>query len=273
MATNLHTAIHDTPSPLAVAVLIHGLGEHSGRYAHVIRAFTDARVAVVTGDLPGHGHSPGLRGHIDHFDEYIHAASHMLQLAHERYPTTPRVLFGHSLGGLIAALCAADTKAESHAAAALLLSGPCFRLRQQPGPMRVAAATILLPFAPRLYQSDGIAPSQLTRDADMLDAIKSDHLLHHRVTLRWFSELRKGMARASATAAEIHIPTAIFCGEQDPIVSCAAGRTWLERTRAPSKQFTEYPGLLHEILNEPERAQVIADMLVWLKRAVSVPST
>ncbi|MCY0869588.1 MAG: lysophospholipase [Firmicutes bacterium] len=273
MATNLHTAVHDTPSPLAVMVLIHGLGEHSGRYAHVIRAFTDAHVAVVAGDLPGHGHSPGLRGHIDHFDDYIVAANHMLQLARERYPSAPCVLFGHSLGGLIAALCASRAKAESHAPAALLLSGPCFRLRKQPGPVRLAAATVLLPFMPRLYQSDGISPGQLTRDADMLEAIKSDHLLHHRVTLRWFFELRKGMARAALHASDISIPTAIFCGEQDPIVSSAASRAWLERTHAKEKQFTEYPGLLHEILNEPERAQVTKDMLAWLHRTISAPST
>ncbi len=284
MTMKYHTVVTAPPAGVAcrcVAIVVHGAAEHSGRYATVLRALAEQGVATVSGDLPGHGRSPGRRGDIDHFDHYLDAAEHFLEIGRQRFgDQLPLVLFGHSMGGLICALLAARqaqapesgtrdaaSAPPSPKADGLVLTSPSFATAIRISRSRLWLAKSLLPFMPRLYQSNQIQAINLTRSAAVIAAHGDDRLISRQITLRWYFAFRDAMARALPAAAQITIPTAVFQAGADRIVDVAATRAWFERLASPVKSYREYPEMYHELLNEPEADEVLRDILAWLRAA------
>ncbi len=270
MAQNYHTTFTDVDTPTHVVTIVHGAGEHSGRYDYVRAAFADRGMATVMGDLPGHGHSPGLRGHIDSFDEYVDAADSFLQAAVERYGDgVYHVLLGHSMGGLIAALTAARrTAPPPHA---LVLSSPCFGLAMNVSRSRVLMGSILRKITPRLYQPNGINPQDVTRNQEIAAAYGADRFVHKKVTLNWYFELLRGMDDATRIGHRIQIPVSVWQAGEDRLVNKAVSRKWYESVSWEQKSFREYEGFYHEIMNEPQRDEVLADIIAWILK--TLPTT
>ena len=264
-----HFHIARAPQPRLALTIVHGLGEHGARYRYATDWFSSRGVDVLAGDLPGHGRSPGARGHIDRFDEYERAAAAFLRAAREQFSAdVPHILFGHSMGGLIAALTAARlTNARDPAAPdGVVLSSPAFALCLSLPSFKVWAARAVSLFLPRLTQPSGILPNLVTRNPEVQAADAADPLLLNSVSLRWFFEFRRGMRQSPASAAAIRVPLAVFAAGSDLIVDTSATRRWFASVPGEQKEYREYPGLLHEILNEPERDTVLADIMDWLDR-------
>lgn len=269
MTHRFHMMTTGAQEPRLVVVLLHGLGQHAGLYRHVAAYWKERGIVSVIGDLPGHGRSPGFRGHIDQFSDYIEAARTFLACARERYPAPlPLVLCGHSMGGLVAALAAARLASEGDDTArpdGLILCSPCFQLALATPLYKVVAARILLPVVPHLRQPTGIRPEDLTHDPDIITAYHEDRLVVHHVTLRWFFELRAAMAGARAEAGRIQIPTALYQAGSDRVVNAAASRAWYEALASQQKVYREYPGRYHELLHEQDRDQILADITSWME--------
>lgn len=260
----LHIVYQEATSPTRVLTIVHGLGEHVARYQYVLDWFTAHHTNVVIGDLPGHGRSSGRRGHIEHFDAYVDAATALHAAARERYGSTlPHFLLGHSMGGLIAALAAPQIHA-SYPLRGLLLSSPCFGTALTIPAWRLALGRLLVRIAPSLSQPSGIAPEDVTRSAEIAAAYGSDPTVLKTVTLRWYFAFVDAMRLANERCAHMDLPLGAWQAGADKIVSPAATKAWVQCCGSRDKLYREWPGLYHELLNEPERDEVLTEMLSWM---------
>jgi alpha-beta hydrolase superfamily lysophospholipase len=250
--------------PRAAVAVVHGFGEHSGRYTNVVNQLTPAGYAVYAMDLRGHGRSPGQRGYINAWAEYRDDVGAFLRLVSQEQPMLPLFLMGHSLGGVIAL-----EYAEHHPEGlrGVVASGP---LLGQPGvsPILLALAQILSRIWPRFSLTTGVDASALSRDLAVAVAYRADPLVHDRGTARLGTELSAAQARTLAGASAFKPPLLIIHGGADRLSPPEASRIFFERAPGPDKERHEIPGGYHEPHNDTSRAQALDILRRWLDRHV-----
>jgi len=255
------TWLPDT-DPRAVVLLIHGLGEHSSRYTHVAEHLTQRGFAVFTLDHYGHGKSDGHAGFVARFSVYLDGVAALLEKARSEHPGQPLFLVGHSMGGLIAATFLLDHSSDFQAA---VLSGPAIKSDQAPPTMVIALIRLLSTIVPTLplIQLDA---SGVSRDPAVVAAYMNDSLVHHgKLSARLLSEMSAAMQDTLARAAAIELPVMLMHGEDDQLTSPDGSVELYEAIGSTDKKLKTYPGLYHEIFNEPEQDAVLADMSNWLE--------
>lgn len=260
------------PAPRAVVLLVHGAGEHCGRYTWVAEQLNQQGLAVLGTDLPGLGQSGGRRGHIESFERYLDVVDRLWQRATALYPGLPVVLLGHSMGGLITVRWL-QTRSTHDPLAAVVLSSPCLDLCLPVPPFKANLARWLNRIWPTLSQPNGIASSDVSRAPDTINHYTTDPLIVRNVSVRWFSELSAAMRKATASASTFPAPTLILQAGSDRLVSAPATRSFSDRLSAPNKHFHLYESLFHELLNEPEREQVFQDLMAWLNTVLPVAAS
>jgi alpha-beta hydrolase superfamily lysophospholipase len=248
--------------PERALLLAHGMGEHSGRYEHFGAWFATRGCAVHAYDHLGHGRSAGLPGHVQRFDDYLDDLEVMLAGLRQSHPQLPVFLIGHSMGGLIAAAFARERRPQL---AGVVTSGAALQLGEKVSGATAFAARILSRIAPRLRLRNELDPAGLSRDPEVVAAYVEDPLVFRRVTTSMASELFRAIRRTGAGGAEVQLPMLMLHGEADPICPVGGTREFFERLPAGDKALQVYPGLLHEIFNEPERERVFEDLLAWLR--------
>ena len=257
----------DDPKAPAVAI-IHGLGDHSGRWERVGGTLADRGFAAYALDLPGHGRSEGKRGHVRSWDDYRTAVTRWIEVLRGGDGVRRWALLGHSLGALIA-LDWADRNPSG--VDALVLSAPPFELSLRPSALKVHAARLLGRLWPGFSQSNQIPPSLLSHDPEVVRAHRADPYVHFRISARLFLEFQ-AMRRALARVAGTHsIPTLLIQGGADPVTSCLGSARWARAAKPGVVTYKEYPGLFHEVLNEPEGAAILDEIIAWLKQILSAP--
>ncbi|RZV36216.1 MAG: alpha/beta hydrolase [Chromatiales bacterium] len=243
-------------------LLAHGLGEHSSRYTHVAEHLTRRGFAVHTLDHYGHGKSDGLPGYVERFSVYLDGVAALLEKTQKEHPGQPLFLIGHSMGGLIAAAFLLE---RQNAFRACALSGPAIKSDQAPHAIVIALIrliAILAPTAP-LIQLDA---SGVSRDKSVVDAYMRDPLVHHgKLSARLLSEMSAAMKTTLARAAEIRIPIILMHGDADQLTAPSGSVELHDRIESDDKTLKLYPGLYHEIFNEPEQDAVLAEMSGWLE--------
>ncbi|MFG6468948.1 alpha/beta hydrolase [Roseateles sp. BYS87W] len=248
-------------------LLVHGLGEHSGRYQAVAAALNAAGWQVHGWDHRGHGASDGPRGDIPEPHALLRDTARVIDAVREpgRF-----VLLGHSLGGLVAARFAAEALQDRPAAwsrplDALVLSSPALDPGLNAGQKLALALASRL--APGLAVSNGLKPDWICRDPAVVQAYVNDPLVHDRITARLTRFIVDAGAEVQAVAARWQLPTLLMWAGADRCVA-PAGSQALADAAAATGQLTAraWPGLAHEIFNEPERAQVLAALTAWLNR-------
>ena len=245
----------------AVLVLVHGIAEHAGRHEHVARRFADAGIETFAADLRGFGRSGGARAYLDRWSRYHDDLEDQIAAARAASSGVPLVLYGHSMGGLIALgyVLAAPPRPLPDA---LVLSAPAIAATI-PGWKRAAAA-LLSVAAPRFALPNEFPQGGLSHDPEIERAYLADPFNVHRTTARLGSELLREQSRVRARLASIDampVPTYVLHGEGDPIVPVWATQS-LEGKRNVTRRV--YPQLRHEMHNEPEAAQVIADTVAFI---------
>ena len=252
--------------PRAVVGLIHGLGEHVGRYDHVAEVLNKAGFALIGTDLQGHGQSDGKRGHVSTFENLLDDVFQTLEKAREKFPGKPVFLYGHSLGGLIALYYA--FKHESNLAG-VVATAPLLRLALDPpiwqkNLLRGLRALHLHPSIP-----NGMDDAKLSRDRNVIRAYRNDPLTHRLIT----PSLALGMLEAGewclAHASEFSVPLLLMHGDADQITSFKATE---EFANLSSDQCTLkiLPGVYHEPHNEPEQRDVLAIIIDWLNGCLTI---
>jgi acylglycerol lipase len=250
----------------AVLLLVHGLAEHSGRYANLVRHFVPLGYAVYGLDHVGHGKSDGRRAFVRRFEDFLLPLETYSGMVRRAHPGLPVFLVGHSMGGLIGAAYLLDHQDEFRGA---VLSGPSVRIPDNISPAIIFAGKVLS----RLLPGAGILaldPRGVSRDPAVVKAYVEDPLVHTgKTTARLGAELLKAMQRVMAQANRIRLPLLILQGGADRLVDPRGARMLHELAGSSDKVLRVYEGLYHEVYNEPEHKQVLADVEAWLDRQLS----
>lgn len=258
----------DRPTRLVVA-LVHGVHEHSGRYAYLASALMARGVAVHAVDLRGHGQSPGERGQVQaSFSEYVRDAEALLASAGGAAGALPLVLMGHSMGGLVAAQTVVERGADG--LAGLVLSSPALSVRT-PALLRAAAPHVArwFPDAP----ATRVDLAKLSHDPTVERSYREDPLTQVRgVRARLAYAVAQAMDEVREHPGAFNLPLYLFHGGADTVTD-PAGTRWLAEHAPGDVTLRVYDGLFHETLNETERDAVIGDLADWLEERAAPPDT
>ena len=242
-------------NPWAVLLIVHGLGEHSGRYEETGRLLAGAGIEVFGFDLLGHGASGGRRADVPSWDAFLEQVADNLGRAMGE--GRPAVLLGHSLGGLIAA---SYTRSRHRQPDLVALSAPALDAAMPRWKRR--AAPVLGKWAPGLPVPNRIRPHHLSRDPAVGEAYRADPLTTARTRARLGAMIIGQMDKFNRSLDAYSAPTLLLHGDDDPVVPPAVTVRLGER---PSVERKTYPGLRHEIFNEPEGPQVTEDLAAWIR--------
>ncbi|TFG63170.1 MAG: alpha/beta fold hydrolase [Gemmatimonadales bacterium] len=254
----------ETDLAMGTLLCVHGLSEHSGRYIPLAAAACRAGLDVLAVDLFGHGRSPGPRGHIRNFTvDHLGSVDALMAGADEAGLQAPRFLFGHSLGGLIAARWAQVHIAEGRLAGLILMTpyiAPQIRI---PRWKRLLAVALSGPL-PGFTLPTGIRDADLFRDPAEAAAFASDPLVQRRISAGHWVALVLEQQRLMARAEEIRIPTLLQLAAEDRIASSDAARA-LGRA-LPDATIVEYAKAFHPLHRDPVSGQVFEDLIDWVRQ-------
>lgn len=255
--------------PRATLLFVHGLAEHSGRYGHVLDWFSGAGYDCWAFDYRCHGKSPGLRVHVARFGEFVDDVAAAHRIVREAVPTGPLILVGHSQGGLLV-LHYATKRPEG--IDGLIVSSPFLAMHPDSKPPAALqmVANIVSAFASRLMFSKVADPSYLSRTPGIAEAYVEDPLVSSTVSARWFTEAVRAQLETRGMATGLSVPALIMQSGGDRLVDPAATREWAANAPADLVEYVEWPGLFHEMFNEPEREQVFQKMELWLRERFKV---
>lgn len=234
-----------------IVLLVHGYGEHAGRYAHVAARLVEDGAVVYAVDHAGHGRSEGERVLIEDFQEVEEDVHQLEALAREEHPTLPVVLIGHSMGGLIGARYA---QRWGDGLAAIVLSGPVL------GSWLAAEALL----AAETIPDTPIDPAVLSRDASVGQAYVADPLVWHGAFKRQTLEAMQQALATVAKAGPVDDPLLWLHGEDDQLVPIAQTRAGWARLAGRHSTSKTYPGARHEIFNETNSDEVLDDVIAFI---------
>lgn len=259
------------PAARGSVLLVHGLGEHVGRYAAVADALNRAGWTVWGYDHRGHGASGGARGVLAADDSLLRDLARVVDALRAREPGA-LVLLGHSMGGAVAARFVAEglqaqTASWWRPVDALALSSPALDIGLNPGQRLLLA--VLGRLAPDLALGNGLDPAWVSRDAAVVQAYRGDPLVHDRITPRLVRFMADAGAFVRARAAHWRVPTLLQWAGADRCVRPAGSAAFAAAAPTSVVQHRTYPALAHEIFNEPEREQVLAELTHWLARGAT----
>lgn len=250
------------PEPKAVILLAHGAGEHSGRYQAFADYFCSRGIAVLAPDHRGHGESPGPRAHIARFSEFFAPLDVLLEQSRLEYPGLPVFLIGHSMGGLIVARYLLSRQ-DNFAGA--VLSAPALEVPDPPSRLAIWINRLISLIRPTLgvmqLDADGVS-----RDPQVVADYRADPLVHAgRFSARLVTELFKAMQDVERGRHGIRLPLLVMHGDADVMTAVDGSRHLAADVGSPDVTLKIYPGLYHEIFNEPERETVLGDLHAWLR--------
>jgi len=239
-------------------VLMHGLGEHCGRCAHLARFFNDCGYSVRAYDHRGHGRSGGARGDVPAAETLLQDAKIAVDDFAQQL-SAPPLLLGHSMGGLFAAYYA--TRALSPLGG-LILSSPALRIRLS-GAQKLLLQ-ILGAIAPGFGIPNGLESRYLSHRQDVVDAYDSDTLVHAKISARLLRAMLEAIEFAQAHASALGIKTLLLVAGDDHLVDAAGSDTFFRQLAPGVGSMHTYPGFYHEIFNEVEAGRVFDDIRAWL---------
>jgi len=253
----------DRSAPRGLGIL-HGLGDHAGRYEHVGAAMAARGFVAQALDLPGHGKSYGGRGHVGSWNEYRGAVTAWMDRAASEHPGRRWSLLGQSMGAFVALDWALGNPGRVER---LILAAPPFQLGFRPSMIKVKAAQLLVRFWPGFSQGNMILPSMLSHDQEVVRAHASDPLVHYKISARLFLEFQAMRVSLQRRSGELRTPTLLLQGAEDPISAPEGSKRWAGVTRPGFVTLRIYPDLYHEVFWEVERDPIIASMIDWLEAA------
>jgi alpha-beta hydrolase superfamily lysophospholipase len=258
-------AVQDWPAPEGLAprgmvLLVHGLGEHAGRYHHVAERLNSCGFAVRGYDQYGHGESDGVRGALPREARLVEDLIDVIGNTRKKMEAgAPLILLGHSLGGLVTALLVALDHVRVEG---LVLSSPAFAVRLNP--LQKVLLSTLPQLAPHFTVGNGVNPNFLSHDYAVVAAYARDRLVHDRLSTRLGAFIAETGPKLVAHASQWKVPTLLMFAGNDKLVDPAGSRAFAANAPKDVVSAHCFPKLFHEIFNEPDKEAVFGTLTQWL---------
>jgi acylglycerol lipase len=247
-------------TPKAVICLVHGIGEHSTRYAHVAEAFSKAGYVLFGADLRGHGKSEGPRGHFPSIDAIVLDIDNILDHARSRYPDLPLILYGHSLGGILVLYYGLRQKPDVKG---IIATSSGLRTALEKQPAKIMAAKILGSLIPGISLPTGLDKNAISQDKEVVAAYSADPLVHDRMSLG-FGKIMLGVIRWTFDhAKEFSLPLLLMHGKSDTI-AYPSGSIEIAALVKENCKLVLWENGWHELHNEPFKEDVFKTMISWM---------
>jgi len=244
--------------------LVHGMGEHVGRYEHVGQDLADRGWEVHGLDLRGWGRSGGLKGHVDGYDEYAADLAALLDWAPAG---SPRFWYGHSNGSLVVLHSLLNLRDRLPVGA--VLSGPPLKLAFNPPALKVAVGRLVARVLPRLRLGNELDSSLVCSDPEVVKAYDADPLVFTAISTRWYTSFMEAREGVQGGSSQISLPTLWMVGEKDGICDPEGSRDMVGRLGS-SATLRSFPDLFHEIHNEKNWREVMDTVDAWMAEHASV---
>jgi lysophospholipase len=241
--------------------IVHGYGDHSGRYARTAEALVNDGHGVLSFDYRGHGKADGRRGHVGEWTEFLDDLAVFWARVRQLASGKPTFLLGHSHGGLMSTHFAAR---KPEGLKGLVLSSPYYRLAKNPPALQVFGARLVGTVIPFFQIPTGLTPQMFSRDPEWWKETTDDPLYGKTATPRWFVQHLKWQEQLSGLGPQITLPVLMLTGQNDPVASTPAAKGFFDTIASADKTYKEYPGMLHEIFAETGKEEVWADISRWI---------
>ncbi len=246
---------------VALVVITHGHGEHSGRYAHVAKALAARGFATVGLDLRGHGKSGGARGFIRDWSEYRVDLERLIEEISPRFGEIPMFLYGHSVGGTISL---DYVLRDSYKFRGLIASAPSLGQPNIPA-ILFTLSKILSRIIPGFSLATQLDQSSLSRDPEVVRAYREDPLVHSVGTARLGTELMRTTDYVNEHAADLKIPILLIHGTKDRLLNPADSHAFFDKVKLEDKTFLEMPEGFHEPHNDLDKDVVLKRVGDWIE--------
>jgi alpha-beta hydrolase superfamily lysophospholipase len=263
LETELHGECLVPAQHEAALLIVHGIGEHGGRYLSAVRDLAARRIACIVYDQRWHGRSPGLRGDIESFTTLVDDLRRIAAGVRRAYSGLPLFLWGHSLGSLVVILAAGSL---SHELRGVATSGCPINVFRRAGPWLSVPVRAISALTPRLRVRSHFDAADLTHDVAVQRAYDADPLVVHALTVRTVNGFFAACRDARHAAPRLTLPWLAVHGEEDRVAPNEGSRSLVQLLGSPDKSLVVYPGQRHEIHNElePARSRFLGDLERWI---------
>lgn len=250
-----------TPGATITFAVVHGLGEHSGRYQRFAEGMAKFHMATYAVDLRGHGNSPGQRGHVNSWSQWVDDAAAFVRHV-ESHVSGEVVPLGHSFGGVVMLSAVRSGKlAGTHR---FVLSSPALVLKAEVPAWKTKLAPVVAKIAPALSMNNEVDARTISRIPEVVDAYRTDPLVHGKISSRLYSQWQRAAAENLEHAGDIQIPFLILAGAADRLID-PAGSVQLHEN-APASELCMLDGRYHEPFNDLGSDEVFSIIAEWLRK-------
>jgi alpha-beta hydrolase superfamily lysophospholipase len=260
----LYYKISNVDDAVAVVCLLHGYGEHSGRYSHVIDHLNSKGISCVSFDFRGHGRSEGKKGHIPSMEVVLNDVEESLKLVRLNHLDIPMFLFGHSFGGCVVlnyVLRRPITELK-----AFISSSPWLALAFEPPKWKVKLGKFMASILPKFTLVSELDLDHLSKDENVGVAYLKDALVHNKISAGFVSEVNKSAKYALENASKVKLPGLVYHGNVDKIIDFESSKIFA--SKSDQVEFKEYDGVYHEPHNDLEKEEVLNTLSSWILKAV-----
>lgn len=262
--SDLHGLYLPVKNPRACIILVHGLGEHINRYMDLAEFFNDNNYSFIGLDLPGHGKSPGKRGHIVNFQQYNTIIDAMTEYISKREQNAPLVLYGHSLGGTIALKYLIENDKINRG----IITSPWLKLSFEPHKFKVLIASALCRVFPSMLQPSGLDPRYISTDESVTEEYRADPMNHSRISLNLFSSATVNAKRLLSCSNKLQVPVLLIHSNKDRITSAEGSQIFAVNNNMTDLKIWEKG--YHELHHEVFRHEVLEYIINWLNKQYGI---
>lgn len=252
---------HPAGNAKGIIFLLHGLSDHSGRFAALAGKYCEAGYLFYAPDLRGNGKTQGRRGHFKNMAQMLDDVDALLADARQNFGNIPIVFHAQSMGGNIALN---HLLLRPGGVKAAVVSSPWLRLTQPPSALKTLGGKILKILAPWLQQNNGLKATDLCQDKTITDSYQNDPLIHWKISLGAYFAIRNAGEYAIDHANQLQTPTLLLHSQSDPITAFAASEQFFRQSNQ-NIEFRSFNGLLHELHNETAKPEIVDGMIGWVK--------
>jgi alpha-beta hydrolase superfamily lysophospholipase len=261
----------ELPRARAAIAVVHGLGEHSGRYEAIADPLSAYGFSTFAMDLRGHGLSEGRRGHVTRFEVFLQDVDRFRRELHGLVDVgTPLFLLGQSMGGLISLRYLEEFDTPFRGG---IIVSPWLATATPVPRWKVTMAGVLNRIMPSIPFNSGLEPALISRDPAVVHAYRDDPLVHSRITPRLFNESSIAMGLAFQRSDRIRVPLLFLLAGDDRIVSTAQSQALARSLPTRNVAVHVYADSYHEVLNEPNRAEPMHDLRDWVASRLGARAT